>query len=139
MNFYKTLLTGLVFSLLLFTSCQEKEKKEVTDTNESVEMTLDQKKQQLQNVAPSSSGSATTLPPGSVNPPHGEPGHRCDIPVGAPLDGSQPQKQMKVTPAENKIEMPPANPGNTGPKPEKNPEHGQPWHRCDIKVGDPLP
>ena len=23
-----------------------------------------------------------------VNPPHGQPGHRCDLQVGAPLDGS---------------------------------------------------
>ena len=26
-----------------------------------------------------------------TNPPHGEPGHRCGIPVGAPLDGSAAQ------------------------------------------------
>jgi hypothetical protein len=25
------------------------------------------------------------------------------------------------------------------PKPKNNPAHGQPHHRCDIKVGDPLP
>lgn len=28
---------------------------------------------------------------------------------------------------------------NTGAKPRLNPPHGQPWHRCDIAVGSPLP
>ncbi len=27
----------------------------------------------------------SVIAPG-MNPPHGQPGHRCDIPVGAPLD-----------------------------------------------------
>ena len=35
-------------------------------------------------------GSATTVAPGS-NPPHGQPGHRCDIAVGAPLDSKPKQ------------------------------------------------
>lgn len=30
------------------------------------------------------SASAGSTPPG-MNPPHGQPGHRCDIPVGSPL------------------------------------------------------
>ena len=33
----------------------------------------------------------------------------------------------------------PATANATGPKPKNNPPHGQPHHRCDIKVGDPLP
>lgn len=130
---------GLFFAGLLFTSCQEKDKKETSaDSEAPTEMTLEQKQQQLQVGSPNNSASSqVTLPPGSVNPPHGEPGHRCEIPVGAPLDGSQPQKQVNVQPMN--VDVPPANPGNTGPKPATNPEHGQPWHRCDMKVGDPLP
>jgi len=27
----------------------------------------------------------------------------------------------------------------TGEKPSVNPPHGQPWHRCDIAEGSPLP
>ncbi|MBR9977933.1 MAG: hypothetical protein KFH87_07585 [Bacteroidetes bacterium] len=33
--------------------------------------------------------TTTTMPSeqraGKINPPHGEPGHRCDVPVGSPL------------------------------------------------------
>ena len=40
--------------------------------------------------APASSQSSTIAP--GMNPPHGQPNHRCDIAVGAPLD-SPPGKQ----------------------------------------------
>jgi hypothetical protein len=104
-----------------------------------------------------------------LNPPHGEPFHRCDIPVGAPLD-SQPASTTRQTttnqtttaapraqnPApstannptaptiENAMRMNPSQtrsttPANSGTKPRLNPAHGQPWHRCDIAVGSPLP
>lgn len=104
-----------------------------------------------------------------MNPPHGEPFHRCDIPVGAPLN-SQPANTTRQTtnnsPAaiappntnaapqtttnptaptiENAMRMNPSQtrsstPANSGTKPRLNPAHGQPWHRCDIAVGSPLP
>ena len=76
-----------------------------------------------------------------MNPPHGQPGHRCDIPVGQPLNSkpapaSQPvQNTTQVTPppspAQQNLAM--------GEKPKVNPAHGEPWHSCSIKVGDPLP
>jgi hypothetical protein len=106
-----------------------------------------------------------------LNPPHGEPFHRCDIPVGAPLNSapanttrqttsnpvqaarpqtSNPAPTISNNPTaptlENAMRM---NSGqtrttsqtnnNTGTKPRLNPPHGQPWHRCDIAVGSPLP
>lgn len=136
--FSKTILIPL-FVAAVTISCQNNEKKNVTEeVSEQSEMTLDQKKQQLESATPASSSDAAALPPGSVNPPHGQPGHRCDIPVGAPLDESGSQNNVSVEPTQTPS-TPPANPGNTGPKPELNPAHGQPWHRCDIKVGDPLP
>lgn len=52
-----------------------------------------------------------------LNPAHGQPGHRCDIAVGQPLN-SKPEKKVS---------------GNM------NPAHGQPGHRCDLPVGAPLP
>ncbi|MCX2680079.1 hypothetical protein OOZ15_09030 [Galbibacter sp. EGI 63066] len=55
-----------------------------------------------------------------VNPPHGQPGHRCDIAVGAPLGSS-----TNNTPLEANATL--------------NPAHGQPGHRCDIPVGAALP
>lgn len=73
-----------------------------------------------------------------MNPPHGEPGHRCDIPVGQPLNSKpapQPVQQNIVqnTPA------PTPTPAPTGSKPALNPAHGEPWHNCSVKVGEPLP
>lgn len=119
-----------------------------------------------------------------LNPPHGEPGHRCEIPVGAPLDGSanpattpapaQPSAGTQggnhflnnggksvasdnsnpyVVTNNNKTELKdlpqgvqPAMPGQQAPQTtapgmqgKPNPAHGQPGHRCDVQVGQPLP
>lgn len=105
-------------------------------------------------------GQATAQPaqpaptaPG-MNPAHGQPGHRCDIAVGAPLNSpakmtSQPamtinpqtggNQSVKMTPTQNTPAMlqPPAG-GATATAPGMNPAHGQPGHRCDIAVGAPL-
>ncbi|MFU8842210.1 MAG: hypothetical protein ACNA7V_00225 [Bacteroidales bacterium] len=97
-----------------------------------------------------------------LNPPHGQPYHRCDIPVGAPLNtppanaGSQTSGNSAVNTATRTTKNPTAptienamkvNPSQTqnagtadkGTKPKLNPAHGQPYHRCDIPVGSPLP
>lgn len=69
-----------------------------------------------------------------INPPHGEPGHRCDIPVGQPLDGSgTPAPNINASP--QPVAPSPANIGSG----KANPPHGEPGHRCDIPVGQPLP
>jgi hypothetical protein len=75
----------------------------------------------------------------ALNPPHGQPGHRCDIKVGEPLTGTAPatntQPQMIQQPPAATVVTPPAT-GTTAAG--KNPPHGQPGHRCDIAVGAPL-
>lgn len=124
---------------LFFASCQDgnETKKEVIETVPQ-EATLEQKRQQLQSVAPSSNAnnanrSATAA---GANPPHGQPGHRCDIPVGAPLDGSSTIKTSSGQTAPIRAQSDsPVNATGKG----LNPPHGQPGHRCDVKVGDPLP
>ncbi|WP_027380478.1 hypothetical protein [Chryseobacterium daeguense] len=74
-----------------------------------------------------------------MNPPHGEPGHRCDIPVGQPLNSKPaPQPQPAQTIAQN-TPAPAPTPAPTGEKPKLNPAHGEPWHNCGVKVGEPLP
>jgi hypothetical protein len=76
-----------------------------------------------------------------MNPAHGEPGHRCDIPVGQPLNSKPtpaPQPTQTQTIAQN-TPAPAPTPAPTGPKPSLNPAHGEPWHNCGVKVGDPLP
>ena len=85
--------------------------------------------------------SAQKVAPG-MNPPHGEPNHRCDISVGAPLNSPPgksaaaapqtiPQPQT-VTPAA--APAPVANPLNLA----VNPAHGEPGHSCAIAVGAPF-
>lgn len=89
-----------------------------------------------------------------MNPAHGEPGHRCDIAVGAPLNSPPsaqpainmtPQTQsMPVTSMPPSISSPspvPPAPSTSGPAvtaPGMNPPHGEPGHDCSIAVGAPL-
>jgi hypothetical protein len=118
---------------------------------------------QPQNVTVTPSTIPTAAPvvsPASnagLNPAHGQPGHRCDIAVGAPLNSkptSQPEtvvQQLPLTPAPaTEIKATPivtpaapvktdvAAPAATTTAPGMNPAHGQPGHRCDIAVGAPL-
>ena len=93
-----------------------------------------------------------------MNPSHGQLGHRCDIPVGAPLNspvakpvaaappaqGGTIEKSFTVTPPANNAVPALLSTENANTKPVKtadgtNPVHGQPGHRCDIAVGAPLP
>jgi hypothetical protein len=72
----------------------------------------------IENARKLNSSKPVNYAPGTSltrNPPHGQPGHRCDIPVGDPL------------------------PVATNSNVKLNPPHGQPGHRCDIAVGSPLP
>lgn len=109
-----------------------------------------------QNFVPSKVPIATPFPAEvgksngqpALNPPHGQPYHRCEIAVGAPLNNapqqnSAPQFVPQLNSANNTI-----NPNTISPspvpgkaistKPALNPAHGQPHHRCDIEVGAPL-
>ena len=83
----------------------------------------------------------TSVTSPKLNPAHGEPGHSCAIPVGAPLDGSgaQPQTQTITAPVAT---QPVAQPNfSTGSAPANgiNPPHGEPGHDCAVAVGAPLP
>ncbi len=86
--------------------------------------------------------ATTSVAPG-MNPAHGQPGHRCDIAVGAPLN-SKPTSTTATTqpvslqPPTTTITTPPATTATTTVAPGMNPAHGQPGHRCDIAVGAPL-
>ena len=80
----------------------------------------------------------TAAPAVGLNPPHGQPGHDCDIAVGAPLDGSGGQPQPAVQPTFNPQVAQPAAQG-TAPADGLNPPHGQPGHDCAVAVGAPLP
>lgn len=73
----------------------------------------------------------------ALNPQHGQPGHRCDIAVGAPLN-SPTQSIQQTMPATPMLPLPPLPPANTSGSVRLNPAHGQPGHDCTIPVGQPL-
>jgi len=94
--------------------------------------------------APASVATTTTAP--GMNPPHGEPGHRCDINVGQPLN-SKPApataQPTTVTAQPSVVTTQPQQVTMTQPTAQKtapgmNPPHGEPGHRCEIAVGAPL-
>lgn len=124
-----------VVTVPLFMACKDEKAAAQEATPQPQELTLEQKKQMLQNAAPAN--TATTSGTIAMNPAHGQPGHRCDIPVGAPLNSATGASNN--TPVQT-IDL---NKEKTVPMPSSaangiNPPHGQPGHRCDIKVGDPL-
>ncbi len=91
------------------------------------------------DIAPNKTSTTTPVSATAVgmNPPHGQPGHRCDIAVGAPLNS--PPAQQTVAPATTPVNISANQPATTVvTAPGMNPPHGQPGHRCDIAVGAPL-
>lgn len=98
--------------------------------------------------AANSASPVTATAPG-MNPPHGQPGHRCEIPVGAPLNSKpgaattaqapQPATTQPVQFAPPVTKEQPASVTPVTTAPGMNPPHGQPGHRCDVAVGAPLP
>jgi hypothetical protein len=83
----------------------------------------------------------------ALNPEHGQPGHRCDIPVGAPLNGGaqqapatsiQPQN-MPAGPRVQNTPAPSSAPAQISSQVKLNPPHGEPGHDCAVPVGQPLP
>ncbi len=130
----KLFLISLLVSATFFVSCKDnKETTSETTPQTTQEATLEQKKQALQNVAPTSNNTNAS---GAVvlNPAHGQPGHRCDIKVGAPLNNTSGSTTTTPINLNNSNSTPAATSGSGG----INPPHGQPGHRCDVKVGDPL-
>jgi hypothetical protein len=88
---------------------------------------------QMQNNAPATNRSNAIVASG-LNPAHGQPGHRCDIPEGSPLS-SAPTGTVN---APQTITSTPSPAPKTITAAGMNPAHGEPGHRCDISVGAPL-
>jgi len=113
----------LVLGLAIMVSCKEKQepkKQQNVFTPETSKSTTTEK---------SETTTSDTNGDVALNPAHGQPGHRCDIAVGAPLNSVPVQSTTNAqsgTPLKNSEGV------------ALNPPHGQPGHRCDIKVGDPL-
>lgn len=71
-----------------------------------------------------------------VNPAHGLPGHRCDLPVGAPLNGTA-GNTANPTPT-SQLPSTSVSPVRVNQSPTVNPPHGEPGHDCSVPVGAPL-
>lgn len=110
------ILAFCLVSLLSF-SCKDdtrsEEKEETTQTTSAKEM--------KDNMAKSADVE--------YNPAHGEDGHRCDLPVGAPLEetSAATQTNMNTSPVRLKSATP-----------KINPPHGEPGHDCSKPVGAEL-
>jgi hypothetical protein len=159
----KNILLGVILISVFFNSCKKEE--EIQSTEEvrktaqpfSGEAWLKQRVGNQGQIKPTQIQSQPQQnPQGAVqatsgmNPAHGQPGHRCDIAVGAPLNSAPSQKPQTTTqvvtpkPVEKPVLTVNSNKesativGATTP-PGMNPPHGQEGHRCDIAVGAPLP
>ncbi|MFC0777701.1 hypothetical protein [Flavobacterium sp. HJSW_4] len=147
----KLLISSFAVTSLMFVSCKkELEPQASTATSELVRLGLAKDTTTTKAAAPvvqnSTANPNTVLSDTKgINPAHGQPGHRCDIAVGAPLN-SAPQQQGQVTAQAGqtvKMSQPQVVTTTTTQQPVKvakgmNPPHGQPGHRCDIPVGAPL-
>jgi hypothetical protein len=159
-HFMKNSALIVMFSALVCISCKNEEEIPVSNKpvipftqlgNQQV-----QQKNMQQPVQQTAQTTTTTtqqqaapvqVAPG-MNPSHGQPGHRCDIAVGAPLNspkGVAPATAQKPVVTQSKVISAPAAPvaaptGPIAPTPEgMNPPHGQEGHVCSVAVGAPLP
>lgn len=92
------------------------------------------------NVVTTAPQTVASYAGGKLNPAHGQPGHRCDISVGAPLD-SKPAPAQPATVSAQQAQPTITTtqiPNTKKTAPGMNPPHGEAGHRCDIAVGEPL-
>ena len=146
----KTYITSIVITSLFFISCKkELEPQESTPTSELIKLGLvkDTAKAQTAVQMPATNPNTVLSDTKGLNPAHGQPGHRCDIAVGAPLNSAPTQTQTTTTQPGQTVQVNPNQKNvvttTTVAAPVKvgkgmNPSHGQPGHRCDIPVGAPL-
>jgi len=154
----KTILSLVFVASIFLTSCkkelepQESSATPLTETAAAPENTTQLTPQAQPTATPAPAQAqpvqqSTTVAPTApgMNPPHGQPNHRCDIAVGAPLNSPKaatptPPPAPKPATANIVERTPQAQPTTVTPTaPGMNPPHGQPGHRCEIAVGAPLP
>ncbi len=110
----KLIFGALLFSLAFLTSCKD-EKKETPA-------------QKTTQPAPATANASAEKKELKYNPEHGAEGHRCDLPVGAPLANADAvQQESMQSPVRIKANSPAI-----------NPPHGEPGHDCSKPVGSRL-
>lgn len=136
-------LTILIASVTLLYSC-DKAKTTVAETETQKSDSIVNNITENSTVpAPAEVASSVTNVPVSgkpaLNPEHGQPYHRCEIAVGAPIDSAPSQQNAPQTPSILSPTVAPTPQAQSlGPKPALNPAHGEPHHRCELAVGAPL-
>jgi len=136
-------LTILIASVTLLYSC-DKAKTTVAETEtQKSDSVVNNITENATVPAPAEVASSVTNVPVSgkpaLNPEHGQPYHRCEIAVGAPIDSAPSQQNTPQTPSILSPTVAPAPQAQSlGPKPALNPAHGEPHHRCELAVGAPL-
>ena len=134
-------------SLVFFMSCSEGESKSTAPVEETSSLPVTNAPAPV--AAPGEMPAANPTDNSSValNPAHGEPGHRCDIAVGALLNSApqttpvttQPQVNTASQPTfTSPVMQPPTAPTQGSATGKVNPAHGEPGHDCTIAVGAPL-
>lgn len=125
----------IVIAVVFFSACDSGEKSSLINTQAAPSaISLPQPAQAQPAGVAAVQNAGAVSPSGPLNPAHGEPGHRCDIPVGAPLTQAAP---TQVTANPQPVSLPQAT-AAAKPSGPLNPKHGEPGHRCDIPVGSPL-
>lgn len=155
----KNIFLGIICTSLAIVSCKKDEKptllKDENGNSQPAALVSNNPQASLLQQSGITTQNTTTSAPtqAGINPPHGQPGHQCEIPVGQPLNakaGGTTGQNIAVNPNQPQaIQIDPnaMNAGKTGTKspisqvktaPGMNPPHGEAGHRCDIQVGQPL-
>jgi hypothetical protein len=146
----KIFIPACIFIITLSACGGQPPKSEVDNgsTGQSVNFPPPANTNSLQNTSADSNRISTAIPPSTtqqsntsnakgLNPEHGQPGHRCDIAVGAPL--SSPVQQLpQATTVPQSLPPLPQPAGNANGTVRLNPAHGEPGHDCAVQVGQPL-
>ena len=146
LEFMKTYIVVVLTGVLLLSGCnQANSKKQISEPTENVTEKTPLTKQVIP-VSKTDSVAVTkqtnvavpvTATPikntANINPPHGQPGHDCGVPVGSPMNSPRVNKPASNTPVVNPNIFTPVQ-----TTPGMNPPHGQPGHDCTIAVGAPL-
>lgn len=111
----------LVAGVMSFTSCKDEKSSE----DETVQT----------EATPTENEDSESV---ALNPAHGQPGHSCAIPVGAPLNQDSSVNTTQQAPAPTNSGVSPVRLNNSTATPDKNPPHGQPGHDCAVPVGADL-
>lgn len=142
--------SALLITVLSFTSCKNKETENAA-TSQKVIVPFTQQNNapaptpipQKHNLFQENNSVSSPTVAQNLNPAHGQPNHRCDIAVGAPLSSpanaaaAVSGQQSRVTSTQVTTPVQNSTPKVVTPK-GMNPPHGELGHRCDISVGAPL-